>query len=111
MGDDSDGRVSQPTGIALVAEAEAAAEEVVRRARAEAERVLADAKERARAIREGPRDAGGSSAQGAREAETEEQRRRIVEAAQMKIEAMRQAAEAHEHEAAEKLVALLFGDP
>jgi len=111
MRDDGDGRGSKPTGIAVVAEAETAPEELVQQARAEAERILADAKERARAIREESPHVGGSAVQAERDAETEEKRRRILEAVRTKIEEMRQAAEAHEHEAADKLVALLFGEP
>ena len=90
MRDDGEGRGSKPTGIAVVAEAETAAEELVRQARAEAERVLADATERARAIREESPDVGGSAVQAERDAETEEKRRRIREAALRKIEEMRQ---------------------
>jgi vacuolar-type H+-ATPase subunit H len=111
MQGEEDTRASRRRGIAAVADAEVAAEELVRQARAEAERILADAKERARTIREGSHEVGGVSVQAGRDAETEEERRRTLEAVRRKIEGMRQAAQAHEHEAADKLVALLFGEP
>jgi vacuolar-type H+-ATPase subunit H len=111
MQDEGDTQASKRTGIAAVANAEVAAEELVRQARAEAERILADAKERVRTIREGSHEVGGLSVQALRDAETEEERRRILEAVRTKIEGMRQVALAHEREAADKLVALLFGEP
>jgi vacuolar-type H+-ATPase subunit H len=111
MRNDREAQQANRTGIAAVVEAETAAEELVRQARAEAERILADAKERARTIREGSHEVGALSTQAGRDAETEEERRRILEAVRTKIEEMRQAAQAHEHQAADKLVALLFGEP
>jgi vacuolar-type H+-ATPase subunit H len=111
MQDDGDARASKRTGIAAVAQAEMAAGELVQQARTEAERVLADAKERARTIREGSQEVGAASVQAERDAQTEQERRRTLEAVRTKIEEMRQVALANEHEATQKLVALLFGEP
>lgn len=97
--------------IATLAQAEAAAVEIVRQAQADAERLLADAEERARKIREGLPNVGESAFQAEREAETEEKRRHIFEAARATIEEMRQAARDKEGEAVRKLVALLLGGP
>ena len=113
MPDDGHARAPQRTGIAAVGDAEIAAEKLVREARAEAERIIADAKERARTIREGSHGAGEASVQAERDTQAEqaeEERRGILEAARMKIEEMRQPAQAREREVAEKLVALLFGE-
>jgi hypothetical protein len=111
MADDADAGASQRAEIAELSRAEAAAEEVIRQARAEAERMLVAAAERAREIREGEPDIGGSVADAQRAAETGEERHRIFEAARTKIDEMREAAKAHQHEAAERLVALLFVGP
>ncbi len=96
---------------ARLLEAEAEADEIVRRAKKDAEEILAAARYRAKLIREAASSSEVEAAEVSQaRAEVEKQKRLILEAASGRIQAMEATAAARIPEAVERLASLLVGE-
>ena len=117
MADDRNGpadAVKEPLtpAMARLLEAETQADEVVRRAQKQAEEIVAEAKRRAQQIEDGASTPEAGAADASREgAELEKQKNLILQEANRRIETMRADATARLSEGAEKVLAVLVGEP
>jgi vacuolar-type H+-ATPase subunit H len=106
------GGEATPPAVARLFEAEQQADEIVRRAREEGEGIVEKAKERARQI---TADLGQVLAQegptSRLQQELERQKGLLMDEGKRRIESMRAAARLRLHEAVEKLMSVLIGEP
>ena len=98
--------------VARLFDAERQADEIVRQARVQAEEIVQKAKERARQITAGLGQAAAQEGHTSKlQQELERQKRSIMDEGERRIEGMRAAATARLHQAVDKLMSVLIGEP